>query len=46
MKPQRLGKFGDDRWSIVEDAMGPRYTALGIAVLLLAYGFVGFMDAA
>lgn len=44
MKPQRLDKFGEDRWSVVEDAMGPRYTALVLAVLLVAYSIVGALE--
>lgn len=44
MKQQRLEKMGADRWSAVEDAMGPRYTALVLIVLLLAYGLVGAIE--
>jgi len=44
MKPQRLDKTGEGRWSAIEDAMGPRYTALVLIVLLLAYGLVGAME--
>lgn len=44
MKPQRLDKMGEDRWSIVEDETGPRYTALVMIVLLLAYSIVGALE--
>jgi hypothetical protein len=44
MKPQRLDKMGAVRWSIVEDALGPRYTAIALIVLLLAYGIVGMLE--
>jgi hypothetical protein len=44
MKPQRLDKMGEGRWSAIENAMGPRYTALVLIVLLLAYGIVGMLE--
>jgi hypothetical protein len=44
MKPQHLEKMGEDRWSAVEDTPGPRYPALVLIVLLLAYGVVGMLE--
>jgi hypothetical protein len=38
--------MGDDRWSYYEDAVGPRYTALALIFLLLAYSVAGYMDSA
>lgn len=38
-------KRGDGRYSpINEDALAPRYTALVMIVLLLAYGIVGALE--
>jgi len=44
MKPQRMGKVGEGRLSAIEDAAGPRYTALVLIVLMLAYGIVGTLE--
>lgn len=44
MKPQRLDKVGEVRWSAIENDMGLRYTALVLIVLLLCYSIVGMLE--
>jgi hypothetical protein len=39
-----LEKMSEGRWSVIENDIGPRITALVLIVLLLGYSIVGALE--